>query len=251
MNAGYIQLRAALDGSFEREVALGRQRVVVSIGAAMRELADELLGKLRYDFESSGLKRAGRLSKAAWRRSEIYGQNRSLEPAALIFSKLPVIVQAFENGQTIRARGGKGLLIPNPDAWPAGRMVLGKGSRVSMATMWSVATQRFGELKVIKRPGRTTLVVAEVRESAARPGSYKRASASAQKRAAAGNYRGLVTVVVFVIVREAKQPRMLHGDTIRARTRRDAARRLDTLFQMYFARTVAGPLQLASKGNAP
>lgn len=242
-SSGYIQLRAALDGSFEYEIAAARGNVVNALGLAMEELADELVAKLRYDFISSGLRRGERLSRAAWRRN-LYGAGKSLEPAAWVFSKLPVIVQALENGQTIRARGGKGLLIPNPAVWPAGRVVLRKGQTATMGGLWNIAVARFGNLRVIKRPGRTTLVVAEVRESAARPGAFRKASATAQRRSMEGKASGLVTVVVFVIAREAKQPKLLRGEVIRARALASAPHRMDQLFLKYFATVGTGQRQL-------
>jgi hypothetical protein len=241
MRAGYIQLRAALDGSFEYEIRDARANVVNALGLAMEELADELVGKLAYDFTSSGLRNAQRLRGAAWKR-KLYGVGKSLEPAAWVYSRIPVIIQAFENGHTIRARSGKGLLIPNPDAWPGGRMRLGR--RASVATLWQAAVSRFGELRTIKRPGRTTIVVAEVRESAAKPGTFRKASATARRRLAEGKASGLATIVVFVIAREAKQPRLLRGSTIRARAMASAPHRMDTLFLKYFAAVGMGQSQL-------
>lgn len=248
--AGYIQLRASLDGSFEHEIAAARGNIVTAMGLGMEELADELVSKLRQDFISSELNRAERLSRGAWRRSEIYGKGLSMEPAALVFSKLPVIVQAFENGQTIRARGGKGLLIPNPDVWPAGRVVLPKRSS-NMRGLWDIATARFGELRVVKRPGKTTLVVAEARASAARAGTFRKASASALRRAGEGKASGLATIIVFVIAREAKQPKLLRGEVIRARALANAPRRMDQLFLKYFATVGTGQRQLTGPAPSP
>jgi hypothetical protein len=249
VRANYVQLRAALDGSFEYEIAAARGNVINAMGLAMEELADELVGKLRYDFQSSGLKNAQRLSGAAWRRN-LYGVGKSLEPAAWVFSKLPLIVQAFENGQTIRARSGKGLLIPNPDVWPAGRVKAGRG-RLTGGSLWQIATARFGQLRVVRRSGKTSLVVAEVRESAAKPGTFRKASATAQKKAAAGRASGLVTVVVFVIAKEAKQPRLLRGNTIRARALANAPHRMDTLFLKYFADVSSGPRRITNQRTGP
>lgn len=245
---GYIQLRAALDGSFEHEVDAARGNVINALGLGMEELADELVGKLRYDFQSSGIANAGRLRGAAWRRTEIYGKGRSLEPAAWIHSKLPVVVTAFEKGQVIRARGAKGFLIPNPDVWPGGRARFGRGRK--LGDLWALATARFGPLRVVKRPGRTTLVVAEVRESAKRPGTFRKASASAMLRSSQGKASGLQTVVVFVIAREFKQPRLLHGNVIRARAGRDAPRRMNHLFLKYFAAMGEGHRRIGRSGSA-
>lgn len=240
---GYIQLRAALDGSFEHEIAAARGNVINAMGLAMEELADELVGKLRYDFVSSGLNRAERLKGAAWRR-EVYGKGRSLEPAAWVFSKLPLIIQSFENGQTIKARGGKGLLIPNPQVWPGGRIRRPGKAGLSMGSLWNMGVARFGNLRVVKRPGKTTLVVAEVRHSATRAGTFRKASATAMRRASEGKASGLATIVVFVIAREAKQEKLLRGDVIRARALAAAPHRMDQLFLKYFATIGTGQRQL-------
>ena len=240
-DARFIQLRAALLGDFDKEIAAGRRNVETALGGAMEELGVEVVGKLRQDVAASALRNGERLKTAAWRH-KTYGRGNSLEPAAWIYSRIPIIIQAFENGQTIKARGGKGLLIPNPEVWPNGRARLGRGK--TMGDLWAMAEARFGELRVVKRAGKTTLVVAMVRESAKRPGTFRKASATAQRKAAAGNYAGLTTVVVFVISKTAKQPRLLRGDVIRTRVQRDAPRRLDTLFIQHFAAVGTGPRQL-------
>lgn len=247
MTTNYVQLRAALDGSFEHEVEAGRRSVVVPIGLAMEELADELVGKLQYDFQQSGMENADRLKKAAWRRSEIYGKGRSLSPAAWIFSKLPVVVQAFENGVTIRAKDGKGLLIPNPDVWPGGRARFGRGRK--MGDIWALAAARFGDLQVVRRPGKNPIVVAKVRMSEV-TGRFRKASASALKREGAGKASGLASIIVFTIARDAKLPKLLKGDVIRSRAQRDAPGRMQSLFHKYFtAYDGAGPRQLSFSGT--
>lgn len=241
MREGHIQLRAALLGDFDKEVRRGRRNVEVALGSAMDELASELVGKLRQDVAASGLRNAERLKTAAWRH-KTYGKGVSLSPAAQISSKVPVIIQAFENGQVIRAKGGSGLLIPNPEVWPGGRMRGRRGMKLS--DVWAVAVARFGPLQVVRRPGKTTIVIAHVRESAKSPGSFRKASATAQHKAEAGNYSGLTTVIVFVMAREAKQPRLLRGNVIRARVQRDAPGRLDQLFTKHFAAVGEGQRRL-------
>lgn len=236
-----IQLRAALVGDFDKEVRQGRRNVEVALGGAMDELAAEVVGKLRQDVASSGLRNGERLKTAAWRH-KTYGKGVSLSPAAQISSKVPVIIQAFENGQVIRAKGGSGLLIPNPEVWPGGRMRGRRGMKLS--DVWSVAEARFGPLQVVKRPGKTTIVIARVRESARNPGTFRKASAAAQRKAAEGKYTNLATVIVFVIAKEAKQPRLLRGNVIRARVQRDAPSRLDQLFTKHFAAVGEGQRRL-------
>lgn len=242
MTDGYIQMRAALSGSFQYEIEAARGNIVNAIGLAMEELADGLVETLRFDLASSGLKNANRLRGAAWRR-KLYGVGLSMEPAAQIFSKVPLIISAFESGQTIRAKGASGLLIPNPDVWPGGRVRLGR--RASAASLWQLAEAKFGPLQVVRRPGKATLVVATVRESRGKAGGFRKASASAMTRLAAGKANGLATVVVFVIAKQAVLPRLLKSRTIKTRAAADAPRRLDTLFLKYFsANDGKGPRRL-------
>ena len=80
--------------------------------------------------------------------------------------------------------------------------------------------------------------MAEVRGSATRPGSFRKASATALRT---GN--GLVTIVVFFLVKEARLPRMLRGSVIRERAARNADAAVDRLFIRYFEQPSA-PLQL-------
>lgn len=240
MNPGFIQLHAALLGNYDAEITRGRTRVVKAMGAAMEDLSRELVERLRADVARSGLSRGERLAKAAW-RGKTYGAGRSLEPAAQIFSKVPVIIQAFENGQTIRARAGKGLLIPNPEAWPAGRVPAGRG-RTNLSKIWAIAEARFGRLQIVTRPGKTTLVVAEARASSTVSGRWRKASTTATRKSAAGQASGLATIVVFVIAKQAKQPRLLASAVIKARVQASAPARMDTLFLKYFTATeAAGP----------
>lgn len=245
MSGGILQLKAALRGDFQYEVDAARGSIVQALGLGMSELALEMVGKLRTDVERSGLANANRIKTAAWRH-EVYGAGQSLEPAAWIFSKLPIIVQAFENGVTIRAKGGKGLLIPNPDVWPGGRARFGRGK--TMGDLWALATARFGELVVVRRPGKTAIVVAQAREN--KRGGFSKASASAVKRSAAGKASGLATIVVFVLAKEAKLPRLLKGATIRARAQRDVPSRMQSLFTKYFtAYDGSGPRQITNQSR--
>jgi len=244
VSASYIQLRAALDGSFQYEIDAARGNIINAMGLSMEELADELVGKLRTDVERSGLSGAARLKTAAWRR-KLYGVGLSMSPAAQIFSKVPVIIQAFENGATIRAKGGKGLLIPNPDAW-GGRARFKRGG--NMGSLWAAAEAKFGELHVVKRPGKATLVVAQLRLGTGARGGFRKASTSALRRSAEGKASGLASVVVFVIAKEAKLPRLLKGSTIRARAQRDVPARMESLFLKYFsANDGSGPRRITDR----
>ena len=46
-----------------------------------------------------------------------------MDPAALVYSRFPLLQRAFESDTVIRAGGAKWLTIPNPDVWPNGRII--------------------------------------------------------------------------------------------------------------------------------
>lgn len=226
MNPNAVQLRAALVGDFDREVQGGLKDVEVALRASLFDFADDLQSKWRQDVRQSGLANAEKLTKTI--RVRRY-PNKGLNPAAVVFSTFPIIQKAFEQSVTIRSQEGFFLPIPNPDVWPTGRVIRWGRRGAPRQSSIAVAEARFGPLRFVYRPGRASLLVAEVRASAARPGTYRKASASALRT---GN--GLITVVVFFLVREARTPRMLRGSVIRARALRDAPGAVDRRFVHYF-----------------
>lgn len=223
------QLRAALMGDFEKEVTAGRRRVEVSIQAAVFDYAADTQSKWRQDVEQSGLANASRLTKTI--RTRKY-KNQGLNPAAQIFSTFPVLQRAFEQATTVRSPNGLFLLIPNPDVWPRGRVARPGGRGGQRNNTLAVAEARFGRLRLVYRPGKASLLVATVRTSASRPGTFRMASPKALMSG-----MGLATIVVFFLVKEARLPRMLRGSVIRERAMRNADAAVDRLFLRYFERS--------------
>ncbi|ADL00696.1 DUF6441 family protein [Brevundimonas subvibrioides] len=237
-----LQLRAALQGDFDREERAALTRVERSVQAALWDFAaDEVQGKWRQDIGQSGLRNAGALTKTI--RLRRY-KNQGLNPAVLVYSNFPIIQRAFEANTVIRSKSGFYLPIPNPDVWPGGRVARPKRNGGQRSNTIALAEQRFGKLRFVYRPGKASLLVAEVRESAARPGTFRRASATAQRTG-----RGLVTIVVFFLVREARLPRLLRGRVIRDRARQNADRGVEQRFVRYFAQPDL-PLQLEGPSQA-
>jgi Family of unknown function (DUF6441) len=102
---------------------------------AVREETDALKRELRGQVAAAfGTK--GRGIASAW-RSAIYPRfGVSLRPAGLVWSKTPVIVDAFERGALIRAKGSKFLAIPTGfNAARGHRGRGGKGLRVTPSQM--------------------------------------------------------------------------------------------------------------------
>ena len=237
MNAGAIQLRAALVGDFDAEVSAGRNRVGKALQLSVFTAGGEFQSKLRLDVAGSRLARAAQLQKT-WRLREY--ANSGLNPAVLIYSSFPLVQLAFEAGALIRSSHGFFLPIPNPDVWPTGRVPRPRRRGPGRSTTIAIAEQRFGPLRFIYRPGKASLLVAEVRESASRPGSFRKASDTARRTG-----RGLATIIVFFLVKQAKLPKLLHGAEIRRRAERDFPARVGQLFPRYFEAADGAPLQLA------
>lgn len=236
MNGFDLQLRAALVGDYDKEVQGGAAIVGVAKVMALFDFAEEFQAKWRADVQQSGLARAGLLANTV--RLKRY-KNNGKRPAALVYSSFPVIQAAFEASITITAKSGKYLLVPNPDVWPGGRLRRPRGGG-GQSFSFETAVRRFGELHFIRRPGKASLLVAEVRASSTTSG-FRKASATARRTG-----KGLMSIIVFFLVRKARTPKLLHGATLRDRARRDAPTRIQALFnrrldELTNQRQLAGP----------
>lgn len=227
----FSQLKAAVLGDFDKEMDEGLERVTGSLQAALFDYAVDTQTKWRQDVEQSGLRNAGRLTKTIRLRKY---KNRGLNPAAQVYSNFPIIQRAFEQATTVRSPNGHFLLIPNPDVWPSGRVPRPGGRSGQRNNTLAIAEQRFGPLRMVYRPGKASMLVAEARSSASRPGTFRKASATALRTG-----RGLTTIVVFFLVKEARLPRMLRGSVIRERALRNANAAVDRLFTRYFQQSGA------------
>lgn len=234
-----LQLRAAVVGDLDKEIAEGLARYQQATQAALWLAAEKLQGQWRQDVASSGLAKAAAMSKTI--RTRKY-PNKGLDPAALVYSTFPLLQRAFEAAKTITARGGKYLLIPNPDVWPGGRIRRARGQGTAGGASIQTARARFGELRFIPpRNGRAGLIVAEVGHSA-KTGKF-RAIKSPNSRSAR------TTIIVFYVVRKARQERRLRGDVIRARAERSFAADMQRDFDRLLLEAERGPLRLTARGS--
>lgn len=221
-----VQLKAALQGDFDKETAAALHRVEGAVQSALFDYAGDTQAKWRQDVAQSGLRNAARMTKTIRLRKYV---NKGLNPAAQVYSTFPILQRAFEQATTVRSPHGHFLLIPNPEVWPGGRVPRPGGRSGQRNNTLAIAEGRFGKLRLVYRQGRPSLLVAEARASNTRSGTFRKASATALRTG-----RGLTTIVVFFLVREARLPRMLRGNVIRARARRDADAAIDRLFVRYF-----------------
>jgi hypothetical protein len=167
------------------EVAAGERAVT----AAMRTAGTGLKAAWRLQITGAGL--GARLANSI--RSEVFPKaGTSLNAAALVWSKAPVIVRAHDAGPLIRSKTGFWLAIPTPAAGKA----LG-GRRITPAA-WERKTGL--RLRFVYRRSGPSLLVAD----AARINSRGLAAASRSKTG-----RGQVTAPIFLLVPQVKLPKRL------------------------------------------
>ena len=179
-----MRLDAAIRGNLE---AVMRQELTDATGGVQRGIrrGQRLLKeRLRSQVRSAGL--GNRLSKT-WadkdrRGRPLFWENDGLNPAGMVRSNAPHIINAHMSGATIKARRGRYLAIPTPEALKRGR---GR-RRVSPASFR-------GRLRYIPRKNGPDLLVLDT------GGKTK-----------SGKYRkGSKTTVMFILVRQVRLKRRL------------------------------------------
>ena len=190
------------------EVAAGERAVT----AAMREAGTGLKSAWRTQITGAGL---GRRLANSIRNQNFPRSGESLDAAALVWSKAPVIISAHDTGPLIRSRDGFWLAIPTPAAGKSR-----KGGRITPLE-WERRTGL--RLRFVYRRRGPSLLVAEGRLN-----TKGRAVASRSKTG-----RGVATVPIFLLVPQVKLPKRLNLD-------RDAERALDSVPGLIVANWVDG-----------
>ena len=168
----------------DAEVKAGEKAVTT----AMRDAGTGLKTAWRAQITGAGL--GARLARTI--RSEAYPKGLpSLNAAALVWSKAPVIIGAHDTGPLIRSKNGFWLVIPTP---AAGKSL--RGGRITPGE-WERRTGL--RLRFVYRRMGPSLLVAEGRLN-----TKGRAVASRSKTG-----RGLVTAPIFLLVPQVKLPKRL------------------------------------------
>ena len=172
-----------------------------AVTAAMRAAGTQLKSDWRGQITQAGLGR--RLSNSI--RSQTYPKvGESIDAAALVWSKAPVIIGAHDTGPLIRSKDGFWLAIPTEAA--------GKGARGGRITPGEWERRRGLRLRFVYRRTGPSLLVAEGRLN-----TKGQAVASRSKTG-----RGKVTAPIFLLVPQVKLPKRLD-------LARDADRALDSV----------------------
>ena len=192
-----LDITPDLVAAMAAEITAGEKAVT----AAMREAGPGLKTAWRGQITGAGL---GRRLANSIRLATYPKAGESLNAAALVWSKAPVIIGAHDTGPLIRSRNGFWLAIPTP---AAGKGT--KGGRISPGE-WE---RRSGlRLRFVYRRAGPSLLVAEGRLNSRGIGVASRSKTG----------RGRTTVPIFLLVPQVKLPKRLD-------LARDADRALDSV----------------------
>jgi hypothetical protein len=190
-----LEISPDLAALMAAEVRAGEKAVT----AAMREAGTSLKSAWRGQITGAGL---GQRLANSIRSASFPKSGESLNAAALVWSKAPVIISAHDTGPLIRARDGFWLAIPTEAAGKSSR-----GGRISPGE-WERRTGL--KLRFVYRRRGPSLLVAEGRLN-----TKGRAVASRSKTG-----RGVVTAPIFLLVPQVRLPKRLD-------LARDAERAID------------------------
>jgi hypothetical protein len=186
-------LALSLQAGMQAELRDLERAVTSGTRAAGRGLKTDL----RREVTSASL---GQRLANSWR--DKHYQNQKLDAASLVYTKAPQIIRAFDEGAVIRSLRGRYLAIPTENAPRKGTD--GKRIRPSM-----FPEHRFGPLRFVPRQsGPSLLVVDGLRASYSRQTGQLRGFRRATDRVRRSG-QGLTTVVMFLLVPQAKLPKRL------------------------------------------
>ncbi len=193
-----MKLTATMVGSLKADMQAELRRIERAVPDGVKAAGDGLKGSLRKQVVAAGL--GARLSRT-WRGKTYV--NKGHDAASLVWSKAPQIALAFDKGVVIKGKGGNWLAIPTPAAPKRGT----NGKRITPATF---PTARHGPLRMVRRSGRSALLVVDGVRVSAQTGRVGR-QAKGGGRTKSGSFKqGIATVAMFVLVPQVKLRKRLN-----------------------------------------
>ncbi|MCK7615184.1 DUF6441 family protein [Roseibium sediminicola] len=205
-------LRLALVGDLQKHLDAEEKEISTGLRLATEDVA--VLGKTRFRQQTTAAGLGRKLAKA-WRHN-VYPRHgvQTLEPAALVFTKAPEIVRAFDEGQTIRPRKASFLAIPT-DFAPKSRRRLSRGRRMGIDEF----REAFGKdaLSFVASPEAPGSVVFAFANQGFRRSRGKRGGS---RRVKAGGKQKSERVLMFVLVKQVRLSKRLDVSSIETVLRR-------------------------------
>ncbi|SDE90214.1 DUF6441 family protein [Limimaricola pyoseonensis] len=176
----------SLSEQLAREYRAGERAVTLS----MRQAGRDLQTRWREQVTVAGIGR--RLVKSI--RSEVYPKGTdSADAAAVVYTKAPKLIGAFDKGPLIKSKDGFWLAIPLPAA--------GRGFYGRRMTPLDWERRHGMPLRFIYRRGKSALLVADDARLTKRSGQARQKRG---RRRRDGTLTGAQTVPIFVLVPQVK-----------------------------------------------
>lgn len=145
-------IRATVTGNLGKALDQELLRVSAALKRAVNRTGQQVQAELRTQARASGFRDGGKAIANAW-RLETYPKAgrgpRTLRPAALVYSKMPAVVEAFERGATVTAKGGEYLAWPTGYNAAMGRRNAGRRGGLRVTPEQMIAAGKRGEAFVL------------------------------------------------------------------------------------------------------
>lgn len=204
-----FELKAALEGNLyealKEEVAAGERAAM----RAMRNVSDRAKQRLRDQITGAGM---GQRLANTWRNNLYPSHGTSLDAAALIWTKAPLIIRAFVDGVTINAVKGRYLAIPT-DAVPKQVTIAAAGDQYRRKRVTPERLQQAMGVKLRFVPaghGRRFAMLVLDDAKLTKGGRARQAS----KTAIAKGH--VATVVMFILVPQVRLPKRFDVERVEA-----------------------------------
>lgn len=199
-------IKLAAFGNLQKDLNAQRKDVAAGIRAGTEDAA--VFGKTRFRDMVTGAGLGNRLAKS-WRHN-VYPDRRkeTFEPAALIFSKAPELMNAFNEGGLITPRRGAFLAIPTEFA-PKSRHPLARHRNMPLKEFREVFGD--GVLSLREKKGSGGQVLYAFAEQGFRRRFGKRRGVSRVKK---GGRIKSEPVLMYVLVKQTRLQRRLNIDAV-------------------------------------
>ena len=194
-----MRLEAAIKGNLPKFMKQQQEAAEAAVTGGVSEITTHIKDDLRDQVTKSGL--GGKLAKS-WQAKVYPKGKKSLDAAGFIYSKAPKLIRAFNDGVVIRSKDGWWLAIPTEAAPKRG---VG-GKRISPTNF---PEHSLGRLRFVYRSRALSLLVVDgLRAGTGKRGGFRKASDTALKTG-----RGLATVVMFILIPQARLKKRLDYKT--------------------------------------
>jgi hypothetical protein len=191
-----MKLAATITSSIVAGMEAEVRSISKAVTAGIKDAGRGLKGDLRKQVIGAGL--GPRLART-W-RDRTYA-NKGYNAAAMVWSKAPQIIRAFDEGAVIKSKSGFWLAIPTPSAPKRG---VG-GKRINPSNF---PEHRFGTLRFVYRRGRPSLLVVDGVRISKSGRTGRRAKGGAFTKTGRMK-QGMTTVVMFIMVPQVRLSRRL------------------------------------------